>query len=274
LYADSDGARTPSPSNLPTGLVRLINANAPYWAAEAEVCRTYFNSPLRTAQSDCAWLARQAAKELVDGVIERADELHALLTSGEIADDFERLAHLTEEIHEEANHYAAFAAAHELIRTDGIAALDGRTLLNQKPWPENIALTELRDTHRRLHGELGARARLVTEGGYCTLFTEGMRLAGRSGADDAIAHACSLVYEDEFEHMLTGIIGLGNGELRDEDWDLLIELTVAQSRLRIRMRQQQFDHPVDSARLEILLAGGARPLRFDWAKAGLARAAA
>jgi hypothetical protein len=255
-------------------LVRLVNANTPYWAAEAEVCRAYFDSPRRTAHSDCAWLARQAAKELVDGVMERSDELHALLTSGDIADDVERLVGLTEEIHEEAIHYAAFAAAYEVIRTDEIGPLDARVVFKQKPWPANIALTELRASHRRQYGELGARARFVTEGGYCALFAEGMRLAGRGRADDAIAHACRLVYDDEFDHMLTGIIGLGDTELQDAEWDLLIELTVAQSRLRIRMRQEQFGQPVDAARLDVLLAGGARPVVFDWGRARLAEVAA
>jgi hypothetical protein len=181
---------------------------------------------------------------------------------------------MTEAIHEEAIHYAAFAAAYEQIRTDDIGRLDAAMILHQEPWPENIALTELRATHRRQHGELGSLARLVTEGGYCTLFTEGIRLAGRGGADDAIAHACSLVYDDEFEHMVHGILGLRDAGLDDTGWDLLIDLTVAQSRLRVRMRQQQFAQPVDNARLDILLAGGARPLRFDWERAGLTGLAA
>ena len=45
----------------------VIAANAPYWGAEAEICRTYFRSPGRSAESDARWIARQAAKELLDG---------------------------------------------------------------------------------------------------------------------------------------------------------------------------------------------------------------
>jgi hypothetical protein len=261
-------------TTVPAGLIRLLNANTPYWAAEAEVCRTYFDSPRRTAQSDCAWLARQAAKELIDGVIEKTGELQAMLTTSSVIVDIELLQQITEEINEEAAHYAAFAAAYEQIRTDDIGPLDTNTVFHQQPWPENVALTELRAAHRRQHGDLGSLARLVTEGGYCTLFTEGMRLAGRGGADDAIAHACSLVYDDEFEHMLHGILGLRVAGLDDPGWDLLTDLTVKQSRLRVRMRQQQFAQPVDDARLKILLDGGAPPVRFDWERAGLAEIAA
>ena len=35
-----------------------------------------------------------------------------------------------------------------------------------------------------------------------------MKLAGNGGADDLIARAAALVYEDEFGHMCKGIVGL------------------------------------------------------------------
>ena len=45
-------------------LRRLVDLSAPYWAGEAEVAWTYFQSPRRNRKSDLIWLARQCYKEL------------------------------------------------------------------------------------------------------------------------------------------------------------------------------------------------------------------
>lgn len=254
----------------PQGLVGLIDANQALWAAEAEVCSTYFASPARSRRSDLRWLARQAAKELIDGVVPRADELGRLLASGEGASHADLLARTTEELAEEAAHFAAFTAAYDQLRHDDSPVLDFEVLTRAVAWPENLALRDARHAHRRQHGKLGELAGIVTEGGYCTLFTEGMRLAGRGGADDLIASACALVHDDEFDHMVGGIAGLCDAGLSAAQWNLLADLTVEQSRLRVRMRDAQFDHPLDGARLDVLLTGGVSPLRFDWARARLA----
>jgi hypothetical protein len=257
----------------PEGLVTLIGANEPLWAAEAEVCGAYFTSPARSRRSDLRWLARQAAKELIDGVVPRADDLSRLLESGEGARHADLLARTTEELHEEAAHFAAFIAAYDKLRQedgDDGPILDLELLTSEVAWPENLALRDARHAHRRQHGKLGELASTLTEGGYCTLFTEGMRLAGREGTDDLIAAACALVYDDEFDHMLSGIAALCDAGLGASEWRLLADLTVEQSRLRVHMRDAQFDHPVEPARIDVLLAGGGSPLRFDWARAGLA----
>ena len=57
---------SPSP-----GLRALVDANTPLWGAEAEVCRTYFHSPARNAETDRLWITRQCYKELVDGALFR-----------------------------------------------------------------------------------------------------------------------------------------------------------------------------------------------------------
>src|SRR5262245_1709843 len=52
---------------LSKNLQKLIDALAPYWAAEAAVVRAYFASKKRDRQSDLLWLARQCRKEFWDG---------------------------------------------------------------------------------------------------------------------------------------------------------------------------------------------------------------
>ena len=87
------------------------------------------------------------------------------------------------------------------------------------------------------------RASRFTEGGYCTLFREGMRLKGRGGTDDMIAEACTKVFEDEFGHMLVGIIGLDDEGWSEEQFDLLEALVLEQLRLRIPMRKRRVQLP-------------------------------
>jgi hypothetical protein len=134
-------------------------------------------------------------------------------------------------------------------------------------WAENAEIRRRRARIVERHGAIGERACLFTEGGYCTLFSEGMRLAGRGGIDDMIAGACALVYEDEFGHMAKGIVGLDEAGLTVADWDLLGALTVELQEIRIRMRNAQFSHPLTDARIEAIRKGDIEPMVFDFAKA-------
>ena len=130
-------------------------------------------------------------------------------------------------------------------------------------WTENEAIRDRRAQIKQDHGAVGERACFFTEGGYCTLFTEGMRLAGRGAADAAIAAACAKVYDDEFEHMRKGIMGLDDAGLADGDWELMIALSVELQRMRISMRNVQFGNPVTEARIAEILDGKIEPIRFD-----------
>jgi hypothetical protein len=175
---------------------------------------------------------------------------------------------LAEGAFQEFAHYVAFADAYDAIRGDDDPPIDPYRLRDLKSWPDNEALSDLRAKHRRDHGDIGARAARLTEGGYCSLFSEGMRLKGRGGADEAIATACARVYDDEFEHMLKGIAGLDREGLSPADWNLLGTLAVAQMRLRFPMRNAQFAKPVTETRIAELAAGKADPVAFDYARAG------
>src|SRR5262245_32883128 len=92
-----------------TSLQRLIEASAPYWGAEAEVCRTYFASPRRSAESERVWLERQMYKEYWEGFHRPFASLTAYLEqSGNGFAHGEALA-LGKLAYEELTHYCAFA---------------------------------------------------------------------------------------------------------------------------------------------------------------------
>lgn len=251
------------------GLRAVVEANAPLWGAEAEVCRTYFHSPARDATTDRLWITRQCYKELIDGALFRMLAMQGdfrldELTPGGVAADEGTCTELA--------HFLAYAEALRAVTGDSSASIDMASLLAGN-WPENEQLMALRKAHRETRPDLGWRAHAFTEGGYCTLYSTGMELAqcadasATSGAQ-AIAAASKLVFEDEWEHMLEGIAGLGQHPLSDEDWAQLRDMTVQQSRLRIHMRNGQFGYPVDEGRIAELLAGKAEPVSFDWERAG------
>lgn len=253
-------------------LVELVAANAPLWAGEAEVFRTYWDWDGRTPATDRRWVVRQCYKELFDGFVPRLDSLVGGWTGIERGMSRADALELSKSAYEELAHYCAFADAYDALRGDDPGddevGLDV-DVVRACNWPENAVLAELRAGHIRDHGEMGRRAHAFTEGGYCTLYFEGQQLRGRGGVDDVIAGACALVYDDEWEHMLHGIAGLADDNLDPASWRLLADLSVAQMRARIRMRNAQFGFPLSDARIAAIQAGDIVPLAFDYRRAGL-----
>ncbi len=90
---------------------------------------------------------------------------------------------------------------------------------------------------------------------------------GRGGADDLIAAACGAIYDDEFGHMLSGVVGLDDATLPDGDWRLMTALVTEMLRHRIRMRNAEFGYPLTEDRVQAIFAGDIAPERFDFEKA-------
>ena len=153
------------------------------------------------------------------------------------------------------------------MREDGEPRLSPTRLKEVPDWAENLAIRDRRAEIKSQHGAAGERACYFTEGGYCTLFSEGMKLAGNGGADDLIAKAAALVYEDEFGHMCKGIVGLDAEQMSDADWSLMTDLSVELAGMRIDMRNAQFSFPLPAERVAAIKAGDIKPIVFDFEKA-------
>ncbi len=256
-------------------LRRLIDANAPLWAGEAEIARTYWTSPVRTRETDKAWLKRQCWKEYV-GVAKfpgptvenalctgLAKDLQEQVPQLDITVDRHDLRDEIEKVYAEFTHYCLFADIYDSLLDPGEPRINANELT---VWPEEDALASYRQSIRSGHGKL-ARASGFTEGGYCTLYSEGAKLAGKPGVDGRIGRACQKVYDDEFGHMMWGVIGVGVDGLTASDWQELVDVTCDILRLRLHMRNAQFSHPVSPARMADILAGKIEPIAFDYAKA-------
>src|SRR5437016_105242 len=234
---------------------RLIGVAAPLWAGEAEVVRTYWTSPGRSLRTDLLWLQRQCFKEFWGSGVGKYDrggvflgQLRNLADKAleiDVSIDRHEILDVVEGLKAEFSHYCHFADLYDSIRPAGTPKMHPKGL---DSWPEDDALTALRYRHQDEHGALGMRACKLSEGGYCTLFSEGMKLKGRPGVDGKIAEACAKVYDDEFEHMLGGIAGIVQEGLADADWRLMEKLIAEQLRHRIRMRKAQFSRPLPAAR--------------------------
>ena len=172
-----------------TQLKLLIEAIAPLFAGEAEVFSTYWTSPMRTKETDRLWLMRQARKEVWDTplgdqrglYLGPAEDLIADFPRIDIEIPREEILERMEGLYEEFSHYCAYADAYDAVRTEGEPRLSPTRLKDVPDWPENMAIRDRRAEIRRQHGTVGERACYFTEGGYCTLFSEGMKLAGNGG---------------------------------------------------------------------------------------------
>lgn len=256
-------------------LQRLIESNAPLWAGEAEIVRTYWTSPVRNRETDKLWLKRQCWKEYVgvarfDGPtievsmpMELSRDLKEMLPKLDITLDRHELRDELEKVYAEFTHYCLFADVYDSLLEPGEPKLKANELT---VWPEEDALAKYRNGIRQSGSKL-ARGTGFTEGGYCTLYSEGAKLQGRPDVDGRIGKACQKVFDDEFGHMMWGIVGAEIGDLTPADWNELIEITCEILRLRLHMRNAQFSHPVPDARIKEIFAGKIKPIEFDYARA-------
>ena len=256
-------------------LQSLVSAIASLFAGEAEVFSVYWSSAMRTKATDRLWLLRQARKEVWDTplgdqrglYLGPAEDLIADFPKIDIEIPREEILERMEGLYEEFSHYCAYADAYDAVREDSEPRLSPTRLKDVPDWVENIALRDRRAEIKEQHGTVGERACYFTEGGYCTLFSEGMKLAGNGGPDDLIAKAAALVYEDEFGHMCKGIVGLDRENMSADDWSLMTDLSAELAAMRIDMRNAQFSFPLSAERIEAIKSGDIRPIVFDFEKA-------
>ena len=252
-------------------LERLVNQSAPYWAGEAEVAWTYFQSPRRNRASDVLWLRRQCYKEMWgSGVGDRkkglflgpVDHLRKVFPKIDRGVDRHEVLEVIDGLRAEFSHYCLFADVHDYLAG---GRLNPRQLAS---WPADDKLARLRYGYRDKRGQLGYFAVRFTEGGYCSLYATGMRLKGSGELNDRIAHACEGVYADEIGHMRDGFIGLAREQLTRKAWDEIGAMSRKILLARIHMRNEQFGFPLPAARIREIEAGRIEPMRFDYTGLG------
>jgi hypothetical protein len=256
-------------------LRRLIDAAAPYWAGEAAVFRIYWDWDKRTREADRRWLAYQCSKEIWGSGLAPLDKGIFLGPAEQLIAAFPKIdtemdRHAVLDIAERGRVRALLRlrrcvrraraprrgedqpAGHQAGLEGGPRAL-GAALRAQAREPEARRSRDAFHRGRLLHAVLRGMA-LAVHG-------------GTTRANALIAEACRKVYEDEFGHMLKGIVGLDREGLSAADWQMLERMSGEQLRGRIHMRNAQFGYPLAGAQLEAALAGKLAPLAFDYSKA-------
>ncbi|HWE72411.1 MAG TPA: hypothetical protein VG328_04570 [Stellaceae bacterium] len=259
---------------LSENLRRLIDLNAPLWAGEAEIVRTYWTSPVRTVETDKLWIRRQCWKEFggsedkkkaEGGRLSRLEEqLHELVPRLEITVGREELREELEKAVSEYTHYCLYASVYDKLLQPGEPKLVAADLVSWKEESEKAAHGR---AMRKNNGRIGPLAAEFCEGGYCTLFSEGLKLKGKPGIDGEIGNISQRIYNDEFDHMMHGVVGMDRSGLTAEDWKVLERITVEHTTHRIYMRNAQFSHPISDTRIEEIVSGKIEPIAFDYAKA-------
>jgi hypothetical protein len=248
-------------------LKRLVDLAAPYWAGEAEVVWTYFQSPKRTRETDLLWLRRQCFKEiwgsgvgdkkkgLFQGPVAYLSEVFHKIDRGV---DRHEVLDVIDDLRTEFFHYCLFADIHDYLSGE---KLNPEQLTG---WEADNELARIRYEYREQRGKLGYFAVRFTEGGYCSMYSSGMRLAGSSELNDRIAEACKHVYDDEIGHMRSGFIGLAKQTLAPVAWDEVAAMTRKILLQRIHMRNEQFGYPLSEGRIREIDAGNIQPMEFDY----------
>ena len=248
-------------------LKRLVDIAAPYWAGEAEVVWSYFQSPQRTKEKDLLWLRRQCFKEIWgSGVGDKNKGLFQgpVAYLGDVFQKIDRevdrheVLDVIDGLRAEFFHYCLFADIYD--------SLSGGKLnpAELTAWESDNELARIRYEYRERRGKLGFFAVRFTEGGYCSMYTTGMRLAGSSELNDRIANACKHVYDDEIGHMRDGFVGLAKQDLAPAEWDEIAEMTKKILLQRIHMRNEQFSYPLSTERIRAIDNGDITPMAFDY----------
>ena len=248
-------------------LRRLVELAAPLWAGEEEIVWTYFQSPQRTNETDRLWLKRQCFKEIWGSGIGDKKKglfqgpvayLDAVFPKIDREVDRHTVLDVIDDLRSEFYHYCLFADIYDSLSE---SKLDPQQLTG---WQADDTLARLRYDCKERRGQLGHFASRFTEGGYCSMFVAGMRLAGTGELNDRIAQACERVYHDEIGHMRLGVVGLAQQTLSAEEWAEVADMVRTILLQRLQMRNEQFSYPLSDTRLKAIQAGDIEPMPFDY----------
>jgi hypothetical protein len=199
----------------------LIRTALPFWEAEAQITRRFFNGkPSR--EDHIFWLKAQLWKELhpVDGYF-----------TG-IQKELSQLVALFPKIH-----YVLMADALEYLLGHPVSAEDTFQL------PQEKKLAELRREYANSGSAVDKAAVLVTEGGGARMFREGRKLNG-GRLERMIAKAMEVIYQDEKHHYKEAAREAAQAVVSRQDLPRMKKAIREISRQRVYMRNEMFREPL------------------------------
>jgi hypothetical protein len=220
----------------------LIHSALPYWEAEAQITRRFFNGkPSR--EDHIFWLKAQLWKELhpVDGYFtglqKELSQLVTLFPKIDIDIDRHRYHHLLEQMTQEFNHYVLMADALEYLLGHPTSAEDTFQLREEKK------LEGLRRQYANSGSAVDKAAVLVTEGGGARMFREGRKLKG-GPFERLIAKAMKVIYQDEKNHYKEAAREAARAVESPRDLQRMKRAIREISHQRVYMRNEMFREPL------------------------------
>lgn len=269
--SDAVVERTPLAERAPRELAVLAARCA---AGEAEIATAYFKSTKRTKDTDALWLEKQAGRELestftmLNDVIKatgRSEAKPGQFWVDTINSGIDRrwLEESLFKIKQELNHgnHCVDILEHLTGQPANIVEIVRKfnrwnpdpSVPNNEEW---VALAKLfRDQEARRE----PWAKLITsegllEGGSCGMFYAASILKG-SKLDDMIGRAFKIVLIDERGHGPANLFSVKKYVKTEDDLAGAKEMLRARGEGRLRMRNEQFSHPLGGKRLTEIMDG-------------------
>jgi hypothetical protein len=243
-------------------------------AGEAEIATSYFNSAKRTKTTDALWLEKQAGRELestftmlkeVMEVVGRDMGKHGQYWVDSIKDgiDHHWLEEFIFKIKQELNH--GNYCVDILERLTGTPANVKEIIRKYNRWnpdpaaPNNTEWCRLAKLFREQEARKDPWAKLITsegllEGGSCGMFYAASLLKGNE-IDDLIGSAFTVVLRDERGHGPANLFAVDKYVKTEGDLDGAKKMLRERAEGRLRMRNEQFGHPLTNQRLTALMDG-------------------
>jgi hypothetical protein len=228
----------------------------PYWEAEAEVSKRFFEgSP--THAGHIYWLRAQIWKELhpvdgyFNGIHQELVKMADMFPGIDKTIDRHHFSFLMKQMLEEFEHYVMFA--------DIFEELVGRKIdVDADPvqLPEEKKLQELRQRYVASGSAIDKAAVLFTEGGGAALFREGAKVRGGK-LEAMIANAMQIIYDDEKDHFREGARESAELIKTREDAERMKAGIRDVSRQRVSMRLEMFRSPMSEAEADAFIAAQA-----------------
>jgi hypothetical protein len=226
---------------------QLIDAALPYWEAEGEIAKRFFAAKPST-EDHIYWLKAQVWKELhpvdgyFNGIHKELSRLADLFPKVDVDLDRHAFGYSLRQIVEEFNHYVLFADILQLLTGRAIGPSDTVQLPTEK------ALGDVRRRYVAGGSSVDAAAVLFTEGGGARLFREGAKVRGGE-LEHKIAHAMSVIYDDERDHFREAAAQASAAIHSDADLKRIVGAIVEVSRARVEMRREMFRNAMTPAEI-------------------------
>ncbi|MCE2947285.1 MAG: hypothetical protein LXA50_09480 [Betaproteobacteria bacterium] len=237
----------------------LLDTVTPYWEAEAEVSKRFFEGN-PSNDGHVYWLRAQIWKELhpvdgyFNGIHQELVNMANMFPGIDKTVDRHHFSFLMKQMLEEFEHYVMFADIFEEIVGRKIDVDADPVQL-----PEERKLQELRQRYVASGSPIDKAAVLFTEGGGAAMFREGAKVRGGK-LESMIARAMQIIYDDEKDHFREGAREAAELIRTREDAERMKSAIRDVSRQRVSMRLEMFRSPMSEADADAFVAAQARAI--------------